>query len=139
MKCLDNYFFYMNDGHQCFKFSFRAPENLRCSHRMQSSRYCICFIACLRKKFSKFVLLILPIFYEKIPKISKKILRFSTFFKSEKLLLLNPNQSKITMSNKIWPNVPLKLQKDLLFLKNSIFSKFSIPPKPDFLQLRPPP
>ena len=50
--------------------------------------YCI-----LRKKFrkfSKFVLLILAIFFERFPKISKKIVKFSQLFQSRKKLYFWP-------------------------------------------------
>merc|ERR1711873_196992 len=69
------------------------------------------------RKFSKFVLLMQAIFYEKLPKFSQKFLRFSTFVsKSKKCIIFAPKFGQI---------FPQKYKNSNFFLKNFYFFKIA--------------
>ena len=87
--------------------------------------YCI-----FKKEFSKFILLILAIFFVKFPKTSKILRNFSNFFKIEKIKFFSSYWFKSIYRSKFCQISLQKYKNGQFFLKNCYFSKSLAPSAP---------
>ena len=117
--------------HQCRNPVARLQQNFLKSVHGDPQKFCTSdtpyhpyFITFLRnniRKFSKFVLLILPNFFEKFPKISKKFVKFLQLFQNRKNISLF--ELKLVQNHFIFQNLVKKTAN--FFFKTAIFSKLS--------------